>query len=95
MPYPFLGNTSRTYTQYVDTDTWRPLQAEPLGSYNMTPVPGAGNVPVPPGDGLWGPYVAPPELPAPLPDSAPPGAPDQSAPKGRTTKPAAGAAQED
>ena len=90
MPYPFHGATGLSYTQYLDTGTGRMLQAVPGGSYTMAPVPGNPGLPVPPGDGLWG-----PELPAPAPDSAPPGAHDQPAPKGgRTTKPAADAAPE-
>lgn len=88
MPYLFLGATSLSYTQYLDTGTGRMLQASPGGTYGMAPVPGAGNLPVPPGDGLWGPCPEPE-------DSAPPGANNQPAPKGgKTTKPAAAAAPE-
>lgn len=58
MPYPFLGNSARTYPQYINTDTGRPLEAVPGGVYDMAPVPGAYGLPVPPGDGLW---PAPPE----------------------------------
>ena len=94
MPYLFLGTTGLSYTQYLDTTAGRMLQAQPGGTYDMQPVPGAGGLPVPPGDGLWGPHTAP-EQPADQPDSAPPGAHDQPAPKGgKTTKPAAPAAPE-
>ena len=90
MPYPYLGATGLNYTQYLDTCTGRMLQASPGGTYGMTPVPGAPGLTVPPGDGLWGPATDPP-----APDSAPPGANDQPAPKGgKTTKPAADAAPE-
>ncbi len=104
MPYPFLGITGRSYVQYLDDATGRMLITVPGGSYSMTPVSGAGNVPVPPGDGLWGPEETPPDdepaveppaadepgPPAETKISAPPGAPDQPAPKaGRTTTPAA------
>lgn len=90
MPYPFLGAMALSYTQYVDTDTGRMLQPRPGHSYDMAPVPGAPGLSVPPGDGLWG-----PELPADKPDSAPPGANDQPAPKGgKNTKPAAETASE-
>lgn len=90
MPYPFLGAMALSYTQYLDTGTGRMLQAQPGGTYGMAPVPGADGLTVPPGDGLWG-----PGLPADQPDSAPPGANDQPAPKGgKTTKPAADAAPE-
>lgn len=81
MPYQFLGVTGRSYVQYTDEATGRMLQTEPGGTYTMQPVPGAGNVPVPPGDGLWGPdEKAPEDKPAtepPAPTSAPPGAPAQ------------------
>ena len=90
MPYLFLGAAGLSYTQYLDTCTGRMLQASPGGSYDMAPVPGAPGLSVPPGDGLWG-----PELPASKPDSAPPGAPVQPAPKGgKTTKPGADAPPE-
>ena len=52
--YLFTGVTGRMYTQYIDLSTGHALEAVPGGTYDMTPVPGAGNVPVPPGDGLWG-----------------------------------------
>lgn len=54
MPFPFLGTSTRVYTQYRDTGTWLTLVAEPGASYDMQPVPGAADMPVPPGDGLWG-----------------------------------------
>lgn len=82
MPYPFLGVTGRSYVQYTDEATGRMLITEPGGTYTMQPVPGAGNVPVPPGDGLWGPDETAPEPAAetpPAPPSAPPGAPDKPA----------------
>jgi hypothetical protein len=84
MPYPFLGVTGRSYVQYLDTDTGRMLITEPGGTYTMQPVPGAGNVPVPPGDGLWGDETTLDTKPAAQPPaqiSAPPGAPDQPARK--------------
>lgn len=82
MPFVFLGPTGRSYVQYIDEATGRMLQAQPNRSYDMRPVPGAGNVPVPPGDGLWGAAEdAPEDKPAapqpPAPPSAPPGAPAQ------------------
>ena len=65
MPYPYLGNAPRMYTQYRDTATDAPLQPEPGGSYDMAPIDGAGPVPVPPGDGLWGLEAEPDAAPAP------------------------------
>lgn len=105
MPYPFLGGTGRSYVQYIDEATGRILQAQPGGTYVMQPVPGAGDVSLPPGDGLWGAPTsedsgeAADETPAertPVGDaSAPPGASDESARiTGRAMKPAADAAQE-
>ena len=106
MPYPFLGGTGRSYVQYIDEATGRILQAQPGGTYAMQPVPGAGDVSVPPGDGLWGPPSsgsddgeAADETPADQTTagdaSAPPGAPDQPARMtGLAMKPAADAAQE-
>lgn len=107
MPYPFLGLTGRNYVQYLDEATGRILQAQPGRDYSMQPVPGAGDVSVPPGDGLWGPASSEgddsststgetPEDETPTDDaSAPPGAPDQLArTPGRAMKPAADAAQE-
>ena len=99
MPYPFLGITGRSYVQYTDEATGHILQAQPGGTYAMQPVPGAGNVPVPPGDGLWGPPVSDSGAAAdktPADDaSAPPSASDQPArTTGRAMKPAADAAQE-
>lgn len=67
MPFPFLGDSTRIYTQYLAADGL-PLAAEPGGSYDMTPVPSQWLMPVPPGDGLWGPEPGPepePEPPAP------------------------------
>ena len=58
MPYPYLGIAPRMYPQYRDIGADTPLQAEPGGSYDMAPVDGAGPVPVPPGDGLWGAHEA-------------------------------------
>ena len=53
MAYQFLGTSTRVYPQYRDTSTWVTLIAEPGGSYDMAPAMGAGNVDVPPSDGLW------------------------------------------
>jgi hypothetical protein len=51
--YPYLGTDRRFYGQYKTPDGV-PLWAEPGGVYDMWPVPGAGDPPVPPGDGRWG-----------------------------------------
>lgn len=64
MPYPFLGNTGRTYPQFLDTGTGRTLVTEPGGTYGMAPVAGAPDLPVPPGDGLWGDAVPAEPMPA-------------------------------
>lgn len=61
--YPYLGTDLRFYGQYQTPDG--PLWAHPGGSYDMWPVPGAGDPPVPPGDGRWG-------EPAPEPQAAEP-----------------------
>lgn len=56
--YLYLGSAQRIYTQYADTTAGgsQPLTAVPGGSYEMTPGPGQpGDLPVPPGDGLWEP----------------------------------------
>lgn len=56
--YPYLGSAQRIYMQYADiTDGgWKPLVAVPGGAYDMLPGDGQpGDLPVPPGDGLWGP----------------------------------------
>ena len=55
MPYPYLGNTPRQYPQYRDLATDRPLEPEPGGTYSMAPAAGNAGLPVPPGDGRWGP----------------------------------------
>jgi hypothetical protein len=76
MPYPYLGTAPRLYPQYRDDATDAPLQAEPGGTYSMTPVAGNDGLPVPPGDGSWGPEQAPAEKdasePAPPADGAEP-----------------------
>ena len=54
MPFPFLGNSTRTYTQFRDLAADTPLIAEPGGVYDIGTVGGL-DLPVPPGDGLWGP----------------------------------------
>ena len=76
MPFPFLGNSSRTYTQFRDLAADTPLIAEPGGVYDMGPAGGL-DLPVPPGDGLWGPevQVTGEAEPAPEPDAEP--APDE------------------
>jgi hypothetical protein len=56
--YPYLGSAARIYTQYADITGGgsQPLHAVPGSSYDMIPGPGqSGDLPVPPGDGLWGP----------------------------------------
>ena len=55
MPHPYLGNAPRQYPQYRDLATDRPLEPQPGGAYSMAPVAGNGDLPVPPGDGRWGP----------------------------------------
>ena len=64
MPFPFLGDSTRIYTQYVAADG-TPLTALPGGAYDMTAVPSPWTLPVPPGDGLWGPAITPPPPPLP------------------------------
>lgn len=53
MSFPFLGTSTRVYTQYTDTGTGTTLVAEPGASYDMAPAQGAGDLTVPPPDGLW------------------------------------------
>ena len=83
MPFPFLGNSTRVYVQFWDLDADTPLTAEPGQSYDMAPVAG-WDMPVPPGDGRWGPLTEPavdlaeePEVPAVAPEPGPePAVPD-------------------
>ena len=67
MPFPFFGVSARIYPQYRDLVADTPLTAVPGQSYDMAPV-ADWDVPVPPGDGLWGPATEPaedvPEAPA-------------------------------
>ena len=77
MPYPFTGSDARTYPQYRDLATDRPLTASPGGTYDLAPC-GSYVLPVPPGDGNWAPVLPP----APDPDpaiAAPPKAADAPA----------------
>jgi hypothetical protein len=91
--YPFTGVTGRMYTQYIDLSTGHALEAIPGGSYDMQPVPGAGDVPVPPGDGLWGPQKrASPKPPPPADDADSAAKPPSATPD--TTTPAAAPAKE-
>jgi hypothetical protein len=64
--FPFLGTSTRIYTQYLDVVAGRTLTAEPGGSYEIAVTPmyeaadaktGAltASIPVPPADGAWGP----------------------------------------
>jgi len=76
VPYPFLGDSTRIYTQWTDAATGLPLTADPGGTYDMTPAGGA-HLTAPPGDGLWGPeppvqvtWQAPPPLVPPVLTSA-------------------------
>ena len=55
MPYPYLGDTALTYTQYLDADSGTTLTAQRGGAYLMTPAAGCHEMAVPPADGLWGP----------------------------------------
>jgi hypothetical protein len=81
------------YTQYIDLSTGHALEAEPGGSYDMAPVPGAGDVPVPPGDGLWGAQrKANPKAPPAADDADGAAQPPSAGPD--TTTPAAPAAKE-
>jgi hypothetical protein len=84
--FRFLSATARTYPQYRNTQTWETLVAEPGNSYDMQPAQGAGDLSVPPGDGLWA-----PEDTAGTGDA--PAAKDKTAPKGRIAKTAATAAK--
>ena len=60
MPFPYLGNSTRVYVQFWDLDADAPLTADPGQSYDMAPVAG-WDMPVPPGDGRWGPLTGPAE----------------------------------
>ena len=62
MPYPYLGDTALTYTQYLDADSGTTLTAQPGGAYLMTPATGRHEMAVPPGDGLWGAEITGDEL---------------------------------
>ena len=55
MPYPYLGDSPRTYPQYLDADSGCTLTAQPGGAYLMTPAAGRHEMALPPADGLWGP----------------------------------------
>jgi hypothetical protein len=57
VPYRFLGDSPRTYPQYLNADTGCTLRAEPGLVYAMAPATGIHALPVPPGDGLWGPEI--------------------------------------
>ena len=62
MPFRYLGNFTRTYTQYRDTAADMTLVADPGGTYDMAPAGGVA-MPVPPADGLWQ-AADPPSLPS-------------------------------
>ena len=65
MPYLFLGDSPRTYPQYLDADGSGTLHAHPRETYSMIPAAGTHVLPVPPGDGRWGPETtSEPEPPA-------------------------------
>lgn len=70
MPFPFLGDSTRIYTQFRDLAADTPLIAAPGGVYDMAPAGGL-NLPVPPGDGLWGPEVAGEAVAEPPPEPPP------------------------
>ena len=55
MPYPYLGDSPRTYPQYLDADSGCTLTAEPGVAYLMIPAAGRHEMAVPPADGRWGP----------------------------------------
>ena len=55
MPYLFLGDSPRTYPQYLDADGSGTLRAHPGETYSMIPAAGRHEMAVPPADGLWGP----------------------------------------
>jgi hypothetical protein len=61
MPYPYLGTAPRVYPAYLDLTADKTLDALPGGQYWMAPAQGAGGLPVPPGDGLWGEWQDPPD----------------------------------
>jgi hypothetical protein len=57
----YLGSDTRMYLQYADAATGRTLEVTPGGTYDVrTRDPG---LPLPPGDGRWGP-ASPPALTA-------------------------------
>jgi hypothetical protein len=60
VPFRFTGDSQLLYSQYLDLATYKPLIADPGGSYDMQPVPAFdGMLPVPPADGRWDPPPSP------------------------------------
>jgi hypothetical protein len=53
MTHAYGGTETRQYPAYRDASSGSTLVAEPGGSYDMEPVAGAEDLPVPPRDGLW------------------------------------------
>ena len=81
----YLGHEHRLYLQYADAATGRTLEVAPGGTYDVRPrEPG---MPLPPGDGRWGPAPEPvltalvtePAAPGPEPGDPEPAPPQTSA----------------
>lgn len=72
--YAYTGSDSRRYPDYLDTATGRMLTVAPGGVYGVAVAPGrADGLPLPPGDGRWGPPAAQGTAPAWEPPAAPAG----------------------
>ncbi len=55
----YIGTDQRTYLDYRDAGTGRPLEVSPGGTYNVEVASGqAAGLPLPPGDGRWTAAVA-------------------------------------
>ena len=67
----YLGSDDRRYMDYSDARTGRMLEVTPGGIYDVRVTPGRDDgLPLPPGDGRWGPASPPltvPGVPVPAP----------------------------
>ena len=65
MPSSYTGTQDLHYPDHLDASTGRMLTVTPGGTYDIRVAPGrAEGLPVPPGDGRWGPEVPEEAVPA-------------------------------
>ncbi len=63
MLYAYLGGDDRNYQDYIDAATGRMLEVTCGGVYDVRVAPGRHpGLPLPPGDGRWGPASLPPVI---------------------------------